>query len=176
MLSRDELFDLFEGLAGLPYGGEAVDQRTHALQAAAHAVAAGADDELVLAAAFHDVGRARPVAERHRGMPHEQAGAAYARDHLTARSAWAIEQHVAAKRYLVAVDPAYHGTLSPASVRSLRAQGGPMSQEEVAAFTSHEWSADAISLRLWDDLAKDPEGPVLPMDDLIATYERIMGG
>ncbi|MEV6039413.1 hypothetical protein AB0L65_50385 [Nonomuraea sp. NPDC052116] len=175
MLSRDELVGLFEGLAGLPYGGEVVDQRTHALQAAAHAAAAAADDELVLAAAFHDVGRARPVAERHRGLPHEQAGAAYARDHLTARSAWAIEQHVAAKRYLVAVDPAYHDTLSPASVRSLRAQGGPMSGEEVAAFESHPWHADAIALRLWDDLAKDPQGPVLPMDDLIATYERVMG-
>ncbi|MFC4011987.1 HD domain-containing protein [Nonomuraea purpurea] len=174
MLSRDELVDLFEGLAGLPYGGEVVDQRTHALQTAAQAVAAGADDEIVLAAAFHDVGRARPVAERHRGMPHELAGAAYARDHLTARSAWAIEQHVAAKRYLVAVDPAYHDTLSPVSVRSLRVQGGPMSREEVATFESHPWSGDAISLRRWDDLAKDPQGPVLPMDDLIAAYERVM--
>ncbi|GAA3708403.1 HD domain-containing protein [Nonomuraea antimicrobica] len=174
MLSRDELHDLFEGLAGLPYGGEVVDQRTHALQAAAHAVAAGADDELVLAAAFHDVGRARPVAERHRGLPHEQAGAAFARDHLTERSAWAIEQHVAAKRYLVAVDPAYHDTLSPVSVRTLRAQGGPMSPEETAAFEAHAWSSDAVALRRWDDTAKDPEGPVLPMEDLIAAYERVM--
>ncbi|MEO3869875.1 HD domain-containing protein [Nonomuraea sp. B12E4] len=174
MLSRDELFDLFEGLAGLPYGGEAVDQRTHALQAAAHAVAADADDELVLAAAFHDVGRARPVATAHRGMPHEEAGAAFARDHLTERSAWAIQQHVAAKRYLVAVNPAYHGTLSPVSVRSLRVQGGPMSQEEVAAFEAHPWSQDAVSLRLWDDAAKDPRGPVLPMDDLVAAYERVV--
>ncbi|MET7338489.1 hypothetical protein [Nonomuraea sp. NPDC005650] len=80
-------------------------------------------------------------------MPHEQAGAAYARDRLTARSAWAIEQHVAAKRYLVAVGPAYHDTLSPVSVGSLGAQGGPMPGEEVAAFESHPWHADAISLR-----------------------------
>ncbi|MFB4275306.1 hypothetical protein ACBJ59_08390 [Nonomuraea sp. MTCD27] len=174
MLSRDELHDLFEGLAGLPYGGEAVDQRTHALQAAAHAMAAGADDELVLAAAFHDVGRARQVAARHRGLPHEQAGAAFARDHLTERSAWAIEQHVAAKRYLVAVDPAYHDTLSPVSVRSLRVQGGPMSAEEAAAFEAHEWSADAVALRRWDDAAKDPEGAVLAMAELVAAYERVM--
>ncbi|MEO3803415.1 HD domain-containing protein [Nonomuraea sp. B1E8] len=174
MLSRAELHRLFDGLADLPYGGEAVDQRTHALQTAAHAVAAGADDELVLAAAFHDVGRARPVAERHRGLPHERAGAAFARDHLTERSAWAIERHVAAKRYLVAVDPAYHDTLSPVSVCTLRAQGGPMSREEAAAFEAHPWSADAISLRLWDDAAKDPSGPVLPMGELAAAYERVM--
>ncbi|MBF8192222.1 HD domain-containing protein [Nonomuraea sp. K274] len=176
MLSRDELRDLFDGLAGLPYGGEVVDQRTHALQTAAHAAAADADDELILAAAFHDIGRARPVAAAHRGMPHEQAGAAFARDHLTDRSAWAIEQHVAAKRYLVTVDPAYHDTLSPVSVRSLRAQGGPMSREEAAAFEAHPWSPDAIALRQWDDAAKDPQGPVLPMNDLIAAYERVMTG
>jgi gamma-butyrobetaine dioxygenase len=108
--------------------------------------------------------------------PHEQAGAAFARDHLTERSAWAIEQHVAAKRYLVAVDPAYHDTLSPVSVRSLRVQGGPMTPEEAAAFKAHPWSADAVSLRLWDDAAKDPEGPVLAVDELLATYERVLRG
>jgi predicted HD phosphohydrolase len=46
--------------------------------------------------------------------------------------------------------------------------------EEVKAFEEHPWSADAISLRRWDDAAKDPEGPVLPMDDLMAAYDRVM--
>ena len=48
--------------------------------------------------------------------------------------------------------------------------------EAAAAFKAHRWSADAISLRLWDDAAKDPRGPVLAMDDLIAAYERVMTG
>jgi gamma-butyrobetaine dioxygenase len=174
MLSDEELIDLFDGLAGLPYGGERVDQRTHALQAAAHALAADADDELVLAAAFHDIGRARDVAKAHPGMPHEEAGGAFAREHLTERAAWAIEQHVAAKRYLVAVDPAYHATLSPVSVRSLRVQGGPMTRDEVAVFDEHPWSADAVALRRWDDEAKDPEGPVLAIDDLLGAHARVM--
>jgi hypothetical protein len=52
MLSSNELAGLIEGLAGLPYGGEAADQRRHALQCAGHAVAAGSYDELVLAAAL----------------------------------------------------------------------------------------------------------------------------
>jgi predicted HD phosphohydrolase len=174
-LTRAELAALIDDLADLPYGGEAVDQRTHALQTAAHAVTAVADDELVLAAALHDIGRARSVAARHRGMPHELAGAAFARDHLTERAAWAIEHHVAAKRYLVAVDPAYHATLSPASVRSLRVQGGPMTPEEVAEFDAHPWSQDAVALRRWDDAAKDPAGPVLPLDDLLDRYDRVTG-
>ncbi|MGW5699146.1 hypothetical protein ACWEWX_53005, partial [Streptomyces asiaticus] len=62
-LTGEELTALLDGLAGLPYGGEAVDQRTHALQTAWLAMDAGADDELVVAAALHDIGRARPVAQ-----------------------------------------------------------------------------------------------------------------
>jgi predicted HD phosphohydrolase len=166
-LTRAELAALIDGLADLPYGGEVIDQRTHALQTAAHADAADAGDELVLAAALHDIGRARSVATRHRGMPHEQAGAAFAREHLTERAAWAIGQHVAAKRYLVAVDPEYHATLSPASVRSLRVQGGPMTPAEAGDFDRHPWSPDAVALRRWDDAAKDPAGPVLALDELL---------
>lgn len=175
-LTRTELAALIDGLADLPYGGEQVDQRTHALQSAAHAVEAGADDELVIAAALHDIGRARSVAVRHPGMPHELAGAAFAREHLTERIAWAIEQHVPAKRYLVTVDPAYHDGLSPASVRSLVAQGGPMTPAEVAEFDAHPWGADAIALRRCDDAAKDPDGPLLPLDALLERYDRLTGG
>jgi len=35
MLTSNELAELIDGLASLPYGGEAVDQRRHALQAGA---------------------------------------------------------------------------------------------------------------------------------------------
>ena len=42
--------------------------------------------------------------------------------------------HVAAKRYLCAVEPAYLEALSPASVLSLELQGGPFDEREVAAF------------------------------------------
>jgi predicted HD phosphohydrolase len=103
MLTSDELTDLIDGLAGLPYGGEAVDQRRHALQCAGQAVAAGADDELVLAAVLHDIGRAEPVRAEFPGLPHEQAGEAFARARVGERVGWLIGQHVPAKRYLVAV-------------------------------------------------------------------------
>ncbi|GLY75712.1 hypothetical protein [Actinoallomurus iriomotensis] len=78
-----------------------------------------------------------------------------------------------AKRYLVAVDPDYDAGLSPVSVRSLRAQGGPMTPGEVAEFGVHPWATDAIALRRWDDAAKDPYGPVLPLDDLLDRYDRL---
>jgi gamma-butyrobetaine dioxygenase len=172
MLTSDELAQLIEGLAGLPYGGEAVDQRRHALQCAGHAVAAGSDDELVLAAALHDIGRAEPVRAEFPGLPHEAAGEAFARGRIGEEVAWLIGQHVPAKRYLVAVDEAYFGQLSPASVRSLERQGGPMSTTEVDQFRSHPRAEDAVALRRWDEAAKDADDPGLPMAELLRIFDR----
>jgi gamma-butyrobetaine dioxygenase len=172
MLTSDELQELVEGFAGLPYGGEAVDQRQHALQCAEHAVAAGSDAELVLAAALHDVGRAEPVRVEFPELPHEAAGEAFARDRVGEEVGWLIGQHVPAKRYLVAVDEAYFGTLSPASVRSLEKQGGPMTAAEVEQFRSHPRWEDAVALRQWDEAAKDADAPGLPMAELLRIFDR----
>ena len=62
--------------------------------------------------------------------------------------------HVDAKRYLCAVEEAYFDCLSQASVHSLEKQGGPMSDEEVAAFRELPGWEDAVALRRWDDLGK----------------------
>jgi predicted HD phosphohydrolase len=172
MLSAAELTELIDGLAGLPYGGEQVDQRRHALQCAAHAAAAGSDDELVLAAALHDIGRAGPVRAEHPALPHEEAGAAFARAHVGDRVAWLIAQHVPAKRYLVATDEGYFGRLSPASVRSLERQGGPMSADEVRQFAAHPLARAAVALRQWDEAAKDPDGTDLPLPELLRVLDR----
>lgn len=171
-LTGEELTALVDGLAGLPYDGEAVDQRTHALQTAWLATEAGADDELVVAAALHDIGRARAVRAEHPGLPHELAGAAFARRRLSERAAWVIAQHVPAKRYLVATDAAYHALLSPVSVASLKVQGGPMDEREVAEFAAHPLAAEAVALRRWDDAAKDPDGPMLPLPALLGAHAR----
>jgi predicted HD phosphohydrolase len=172
MLTSGELAELIDGLAGLPYGGEAVDQRQHALQCAGHAVAAGSGDELVLAAALHDIGRAEPVRSEFPGLPHEVAGEAFARDRVGEEVAWLIGQHVPAKRYLVAVDEAYSGQLSPASVRSLERQGGPMTAAEAEQFRSHPRAGDALALRRWDEAAKDPGDAGLPLAELLRIFGR----
>ncbi|MBV8085412.1 MAG: HD domain-containing protein, partial [Chloroflexi bacterium] len=148
------------------YDGEAVDELTHALQAFGQAVAAGADDELVIAAALHDIGRAPAVRQRFGRIPHEQAGAAFVREMLPERVAWLVGAHVAAKRYLVATDSAYAGTLSPASVASLKLQGGPMSGDEVVRFEREPWHTQALALRRWDEGAKDPHAATPTLDEL----------
>jgi predicted HD phosphohydrolase len=173
-LTREQLAALIEGLGGLPYGGEPVDQRTHALQAGWFAARAGADDELLLAATLHDIGRAESVEAEWPELPHELSGAEFARRHLGERAAWIIAQHVPAKRFLVATDAEYHAQLSPASVASLVVQGGPMTDAEVAAFRAHPNAEEAVLVRRWDDAAKEPHGPVLEPADALAAYDRLV--
>ncbi|OBA60816.1 hypothetical protein A5647_13000 [Mycobacterium sp. 1100029.7] len=166
---------LIEGLAGLPYGREVVDQRTHALQTGWFAKQSGADDELLLAATLHDIGRANAVAARWPDLPHEHSGAEFARAHLGERAAAIVGGHVPAKRYLVATEPGYHAHLSPASVASLRLQGGGMSEDEIADFQANPGATEAVMVRRWDDDAKDPHGPVIAIAEVLDAYERLIG-
>ena len=77
--------------------------------------------------------------------------AALARRHFGPEVTEPIRLHVAAKRYLCAVDPAYLAGLSPSSRLSLSLQGGPMDAEERANFESNPFYRDAVRLRHWDD-------------------------
>ena len=153
---------------------EAVTQLQHALQCAALARRASADDEVVLAALLHDVGhliaRSSERPERHHG----HWGAAFVRPWVPPRVAWLIEHHVVAKRYLCTVDPAYERGLSAASVRSLVAQGGRLTDEEKTRLESEPWFADAVRVRQWDEEAKDPAAVVPPLDAYAGLLERYL--
>lgn len=167
-MSPDEVVaqvsEALRALVGLPYDGEPVDQLQHALQCARHARLAGAGRELVLAALLHDVARSPAVAGvafDDGPVDHGEQGARWLAPLLGERVAWLAGAHVAAKRYLVAAEPAYADGLSDVSRRTLRAQGGAMPAAEAVAFAAHPDCADALALRRWDDLAKDP-GAVVP--------------
>jgi predicted HD phosphohydrolase len=67
--------------------GSAVDQLTHSLQAATRARRSGADDELVLAALCHDVGRA--VSDPN----HAAISAAILRPYVRAEVHWMVRVH-----------------------------------------------------------------------------------
>jgi predicted HD phosphohydrolase len=171
MLSPDALIDLLRTGSGW-FDGEVVDQCTHALQTAQRARDAGADDELVTAAALHDCGRLRTVATLYPELAHQEAASRFCAQIFGPRVAWLISAHVAAKRYLVATDLDYAGQLSPVSVRSLEVQGGPMRGDELATFARHPWALDAAALRRWDDLAKVPGAPTPTLDELVAIFAR----
>ena len=75
-----------------------------------------------------------------------------------------VRLHVAAKRYLCAVEPAYFALLSPASVCTLSVQGGPMTDAEAVGFAAAFYAADAVAVRRWDGAAMDPAADVPGFD------------
>jgi [1-hydroxy-2-(trimethylamino)ethyl]phosphonate dioxygenase len=158
-LSRDRIFQLLESRGGGRYGLSSVTQREHALQAADLAAQRGLGDALVIAALFHDLGHllvGEDVDLAHQGIDdlHEQTSANALEALFGKTVAEPVRLHVAAKRYLCAVNPAYYDRLSEDSRRSLGLQGGPMTPSEVAAFDLLEHRAAALALRLIDDEAK----------------------
>jgi [1-hydroxy-2-(trimethylamino)ethyl]phosphonate dioxygenase len=140
-----------------------VSQLEHALQAATLAERDVARPTQVTAALLHDIGhlvddRGAPVSdtEADADMRHEERAARYLARWFGSEVIEPIRLHVPAKRFLVATDPAYRETLSPASVHSLELQGGPMSAEEANAFVRKPYAAEA---RGASPLGRPGQGP-----------------
>ena len=139
---------------------EPVSALNHALQCAQLAEDAHADAALVTAALLHDVGHFVAIADIGEKDDvddvHELRGVAVLVRDFPPAVIEPIRLHVAAKRYLTAIEPKYLGGLSPASVHSLAQQGGPFRGAEIARFEALPFAQDAVRLRRWDDLAKRP--------------------
>ena len=178
MSAVDELAALFAGEGTAEYLGEAVTQAQHMLQAGLLAQSAGASDALVAAALLHDVGHFHGAVTGHDLMDgtdnhHSATGAAWLARWFGPAVTEPVRLHVAAKRYLCAVEPDYHARLSPASVFTLSVQGGPMTPEEVRRFEAEPYHADAVALRRWDEQAKDPSAAGPGFDHFRALLERL---
>ncbi|CAI7646295.1 unnamed protein product [Penicillium manginii] len=150
------------------YIGESISQLEHCLQAAHQAKLSGACDELVIAALFHDIGQIIPLESTKEArmnlresdenvgrVGHEAIGAAYLRNlGFSETVCRLVNSHVAAKRYLTAVNRKYYDSLSSASQKSLAFQGGPFQGAELRHFEQDPLRDEMVSLRLWDDGAK----------------------
>lgn len=166
-----EVFALYELHGDEDYIGEPVSQLEHMSQAAALAQVEGYDDEVVLAAFFHDIGHLCTAEGEAASMDgfgnvdHEQLGADYLmRRGFSRRIADLVKSHVIAKRYLTYKYPEYYEKLSPASRATLEFQGGRMSAEEADAFEANPNADLIIKMREWDDLAKETDVPVENID------------
>ncbi|AMJ67831.1 HD domain-containing protein [Hymenobacter sp. PAMC 26628] len=165
------LFALYEAHGDDDYIGEPVSQLEHMWQAAALAQANGYEDEVVLAAFFHDLGHlcahGGASMSGFGAVDHERLGADYLRARgFSERLAALVESHVLAKRYLTHKYPEYLRRLSPASQATLAFQGGVMSAVEAAAFEQNPDADIIIRLREWDDQAKEEHRPVGSLDHL----------
>lgn len=169
----DEIFNLYENYGGEEYAGEKITQLEHMAQSAQLAEEEGHDEEVILAAFLHDIGHICVAAQTENGsgaqqvasedqrmgeygvMDHEEIGADFLlQKGFSKKIVRLVESHVEAKRYLTIKDPAYYGQLSEASRKTLEYQGGPMTEEEAAAFEQYPLFSLIIKMRLWDEQAK----------------------
>ena len=144
------------------YGQEAVTQLQHALQCATWAEAAHQPPTLVAACLLHDLGHllhdlGEDAAERGIDDRHEYRALPFLSQHFPPAVTEPIRLHVNAKRYLCATQADYWANLSPASQLSLTLQGNIFSEAEALTFIAQPYAKDAVQLRIWDDLAKDPQ-------------------
>jgi 2-amino-1-hydroxyethylphosphonate dioxygenase (glycine-forming) len=163
----DEIFSLYENYGAEDYIGEPVSQIEHMCQSAQLAEEEGFDEEVILAAFFHDVGHlcehVLPVSlmDGYGVTDHEELGANYLKENFfSERIAKLVESHVRTKRYLTYRFPDYYEKLSSASRMTLSKQGGVMTSEEAEVFESDPLSDLYIRLRQWDDQAKVEHKPL----------------
>ena len=153
--------EIFTSQGSNTYLGESVTISEHMLQGAALAEEAGADELTIVATLLHDIGHlggalgSFSVRDR-QDRYHEVAGARILDGLLPSSVVDCVRHHVAAKRYLCAVEPLYFDGLSPASVHSLKLQGGPMARHEVEAFSRQPGLDRIVQVRRFDDVAKVP--------------------
>ena len=176
-LTIDQILADYERLGHRLYG-EQVSQNQHALQCATFAAEDGAPESLIVAALLHDYGHLLEALED-TGRPasdarHEMVGAALLGQLFGLNVTKPIALHVAAKRYLCAVEPGYLQALSPASVHSLKLQGGPFSAEEAGKFERLEGFHDAVRLRRCDDLGKAPDAVTPGFNAYVPMMRRLL--
>lgn len=173
------VFGLYERFGTRDYIGEPVSQIEHMSQAAELAIAEGFDDEVVLAAFFHDIGHlCAEGAENMSGygvVSHERLGADYLREAgFGERLARLVEYHVQAKRYLTLREPGYFERLSEASRKTLAYQGGVMTAAEADMFERDPLCAVSLRMRQWDELAKEIAVPVMDLSVLKRKAEVLL--
>ncbi|MCA8999163.1 MAG: HD domain-containing protein [Planctomycetaceae bacterium] len=181
MTPIEEILELFARHGDSEYGGEAVTQLEHGLQAATLAEQEDAAPDLIVAALLHDIGHLLhdlPVDAPEQGIDdhHETAGMNYLKNKFPASVTEPIRMHVAAKRYLCAAEPGYSQTLSEPSVVSLNLQGGQMSLKEMQEFEQSPYWKEAVSLRRWDDAAKDPDLKTPPLEHFAKYMTLVVRG
>lgn len=181
LMSKDMTYEflreLFDKRGPESYLGENVSMADHMEQSAACAIKDGAEDSLVVATLLHDIGHfvsdfPLDALEQGTDNVHENAGAALLEKFFPLSVSEPVRLHVAAKRYLCAVEPSYYEHLSSASKNSLKLQGDAMSVEEVAIFQQNKFKDDAVKLRYYDDDGKVANLSIKPFME----YERMLKG
>lgn len=177
----EEVFNLYERFGNADYIGEPVSQLEHMSQSAELAIREGFDEEVVLAAFFHDIGHICVMDAEHQSMggfgvkSHEKIGADYLRAcGFPERVAKLVENHVQAKRYLTFRYPEYYQQLSEASKKTLEFQGGVMTAEEALRFENDPLFETSILMRKWDELAKEMNVAIIDLSKVKKMAQQVL--
>ena len=180
-LTVEEILSLYQKYGDAEYIGEPVSQLEHMSQSAQLAMKEGFDDEIILAAFFHDIGHICVMKNTENSMEgygvksHEKIGADYLRRKgFPEKIARLVENHVQAKRYLTFKYPEYYKNLSDASKKTLEFQGGVMQDEEASDFEKDPLFEISILMRKWDELAKEMHVPIIDLRQLKKIMNKVL--
>ncbi len=175
--SIDSIISMYNTWGNEKYD-EDITQLAHALQCAALADHEGSSEELIAAALLHDIGHLFEI-QRNNGpdhrtdLRHEITGSEFLSSVFPQTVTAPIAMHVEAKRFLAANESGYFDQLSRGSQKSLAVQGGPFTSAESASFLELQGSADAVSLRRWDDHGKVVDLEVPDLESWIPLLTRV---
>ncbi|BBA97185.1 hypothetical protein RVR_2813 [Actinacidiphila reveromycinica] len=156
----DALEALFGGAGAERGAGGDPTRAGHLLRAAALAEADGARPALVAAALLHGIDaldRGERADDRRDRTGADRLAAWFGPDVTEP-----VRLHAAAGRYLCRAEPGYADRLPAPALRALALQGGPMTVAEARAYESEPYARDAVTLRRWDERARDPAARVPP--------------
>lgn len=177
----EEIFALYDQYGDADYIGEPVSQKEHMSQSAQLAMKEGFDDDVVLAAFFHDIGHICVMKNQENNMggygvkSHERIGADFLREKgFPEKIARLVENHVQAKRYLTFRYPDYYINLSEASKKTLEFQGGVMTASEAEDFEKDPLFETSILMRKWYELAKETNIPLLDIEELKMRARKLL--
>lgn len=174
-MSYENIFDLFTLHGESDYIGEPVTQIEHMVQAAMLAEKDGQSKEVILAALFHDIGHLIQLDYKTNDKSnkfdkainnletmgnygiknHEKIGAEFLRlNGINYPIPELVENHVKVKKYRTYKDKEYYNKLSPASLKTLEYQGGPMTKIEAEEFEEDPLFSLSLKIRDYDDAAK----------------------
>jgi predicted HD phosphohydrolase len=144
----DRLLDLLASMQNADSLGSPVNMYTHSLQTASRVLRAGEDDELVVAALFHDLPEA--LSDNHHGL----LAAELLSPWISERRTWLLIQHVEFQQY--------HFVNNPDATRHARDR-----------FIGHPFYAEtAYFCQFYDQNSFDADYPTLPLRDFLPIVQR----
>ncbi|KAK6181132.1 hypothetical protein SNE40_009061 [Patella caerulea] len=172
----DDIIRLFNLYGETNYLGESVSKTQHMIQCGRLAQQHMNNLQVTVGALLHDIGHLIGIDRNTVSMvtddqdlgakDHDTIGGNYLRELcFPSLVCELVSGHVQAKRYLVYKDKKYYEKLSPASKMTLEHQGGPMSQQEAEKFSNSPLFDVILSMRKWDELAKNMESPPGSIED-----------